>query len=541
MEFKKVLYYARVKRIEFKDFRNIESGSISFPNADAQSFITGSPSILGLYGQNGSGKSSVIMALGILKDVLSGKCIGNNYSSCIRMGQNYCSLSFEIAMFNRVYDIEGNVANKDYTPYIEVHYSFDISRKVVCGLDDFGNETAKEIFRIENEVMKLKITDRNGTILFPKQVIFDARRSSSDNKGIAFGSEQKYKLFTWGNKEISTQYKSAKMIAEENGTSFLFSPKFENAFARTMELFLNDDGTQSFLEEADKKLSSDSDYHSSVNDIAKNNPEEFSVLSFIFQVYYVLDNLKRFGRSYLQVIDTATTGITNINTQLPLLLWDHDPNGVSFFKLSLQMDKPTYIPDNLFEGASKALASVSDVLTKIVPDMALELVDLGKRINKDNTEAHCFEILSKRNNHTIPLKFESDGIRRMVSILSLLIAVFNEESFTIAIDEIDSGIFEYLLGELLSIMADSISGQFVFTSHNFRALEVLPAKYLCFTTVNPENRFATLSRRGNSNLRDTYFRNIVLGSGKESLYNPTDRYEIERAFYKAGHSGDDMG
>ncbi|MBR4335497.1 MAG: ATP-binding protein, partial [Clostridia bacterium] len=153
-----------------------------------------------------------------------------------------------------------------------------------------------------------------------------------------------------------------------------------------------------------------------------------------------------------------------------------------------------------------------------------------------NEEEHCFEIVSKRNDQTIPLKYESDGIRRMVSILSLLIAVYNEESFTVAIDEIDSGIFEYLLGEVLAVMSESIKGQFIFTSHNLRALEVLPAKYLCFTTNNPENRFTTLPHRGNSNMRDTYFRKIVLGSDKESVYNSTDRFEIERAFYKAGHS-----
>ena len=106
---------------------------------------------------------------------------------------------------------------------------------------------------------------------------------------------------------------------------------------------------------------------------------------------------------------------------------------------------------------------------------------------------------------------------------------------TIAIDEIDSGIFEYLLGELLAVMSESMKGQFVFTAHNLRPLEVLPAKYLCFTTPNKEGRFTTINKRGNSNLRDTYFRSIVLGTNKDSVYNPTDKYEIELALYQAGH------
>lgn len=115
----------------------------------------------------------------------------------------------------------------------------------------------------------------------------------------------------------------------------------------------------------------------------------------------------------------------------------------------------------------------------------------------------------------------------------MLIAVYNEKSFTIAIDEIDSGIFEYMLGELLSILGEGAKGQFIFTSHNLRPLEMLPAKYLCFTTSNPQNRFIKLQKRGNSNLRDGYLRNIVLHLGKEEIYASTDKFQIERAFLEA--------
>ena len=39
--------------------------------------------------------------------------------------------------------------------------------------------------------------------------------------------------------------------------------------------------------------------------------------------------------------------------------------------------------------------------------------------------------------------------------MSLLIGVFNQRSMTVVIDEIDSGIYEYLLGEILRIMSSS--------------------------------------------------------------------------------------
>ena len=36
------------------------------------------------------------------------------------------------------------------------------------------------------------------------------------------------------------------------------------------------------------------------------------------------------------------------------------------------------------------------------------------------------------------------------------------------IDELDSGIYEYLLGECLEVMQDKAKGQLIFTSHNLR-------------------------------------------------------------------------
>ena len=55
------------------------------------------------------------------------------------------------------------------------------------------------------------------------------------------------------------------------------------------------------------------------------------------------------------------------------------------------------------------------------------------------------------------------------------------------IDELDSGIYEYLLGECLEVMQDKAKGQSIFTSHNLCPLEILENDSLLYTTVNPEN------------------------------------------------------
>lgn len=97
-----------------------------------------------------------------------------------------------------------------------------------------------------------------------------------------------------------------------------------------------------------------------------------------------------------------------------------------------------------------------------------------------------------------------------------MIVVYNDSSITVAIDELDAGTFEYLLGELLRIISEKGKGQLIFTSHNLRPLETLDRGFIAFTTTNPENRYIRLNHvKTNHNLRDFYYRDIVLGEQNE--------------------------
>lgn len=246
--------------------------------------------------------------------------------------------------------------------------------------------------------------------------------------------------------------------------------------------------------------------------------------------------LSVYGNTCLNVIDTKVTGAINTNSSLPLMVWNFDRDNYSSANctIPIDMDKPTPVSKDAFKFIEKAIQGINAVLSKVVPDVELQIKNLGNYSGDKEHPVYVVELMSKRGGTVIPLRYESDGLRRIISIMSLLVAAYNQPNHTIAIDEIDSGIFEYLLGEILQVMSESAKGQMVFTSHNLRPLEVLPPKCLYFTTTDPQNRFIKLSNRGNSNLRDGYFRSIVLGTDKGSIYNPTDHYLIERAFHKAG-------
>lgn len=537
-------FFARITKIEFCDFRNIEKGSVEFPNSTVTDFIDGNPSIIGLYGQNGSGKSSVIMALGILKDLLSGKSLGDKYQSCIRFGCDKCTLTFTFSMFSKIFNDQGqSILNNEDASCYNVFYKFDIVRHKE-DFDEFNFEAkVKDTLKIENESIKYRITTSDGKVVVPKQTFIDTSSVKFGKKLGLFGSEDKEDYYTDFDESIAQKYRDNLAVVSAKSQSFVFSPKTLFLIESSLNnCFFCDEETIDILTSIVSELQSADSFQSAINNISNKIERDDDYLFtyvecfLITTPYWLVKSLKTFGSIYLHVIDTITTGLTNINTQLPLLLWFHMPKeGVYSYRIPLKMNGPTCVEERIFNNVKKALFAVSDVLEKIVPGVRLNFVDLGIKLSENNSEEHFFEITSQRDNITIPLKYESDGIRRIVSILSLLIAAYNDESFTVAIDEIDSGIFEYLLGELLTVLSESIKGQLIFTSHNLRPLEVLPSKFLCFTTTDSAKRFTKISSRGNSNLRDTYFRSIVLDTQKDSVYNPTDKYEIELAFYKAGH------
>ncbi len=106
---------------------------------------------------------------------------------------------------------------------------------------------------------------------------------------------------------------------------------------------------------------------------------------------------------------------------------------------------------------------------------------------------------------------------------------------SVAIDELDSGIFEYLLGEILRIISEKGNGQLIFTSHNLRPLETIDKGFIAFTTTNVNNRYIRFSNvKNNNNLRDFYYRDIILGEQDEPVYETTNNYEIALAFREAG-------
>ena len=187
---------------------------------------------------------------------------------------------------------------------------------------------------------------------------------------------------------------------------------------------------------------------------------------------------------------------------------------------------------------SKLIEGMNTVLDQIVPRLRIGLFIKGDAITEKGEKGVEAELVSFKNGTPIPLRFESVGIIKIISMLSVLMAVYNSPSVCLVIDEFDSSIFEYLLGELISIFRDGAKGQLIFTSHNLRVLEMVGKESIVFSTSDPNNRFTRIRAGKDSNLRDEYIRALLLNKA-ESISGTADSHDISRAFRLAWQDADE--
>ena len=103
----------------------------------------------------------------------------------------------------------------------------------------------------------------------------------------------------------------------------------------------------------------------------------------------------------------------------------------------------------------------------LIPEIQLEIYNAFDKLMENGKDGIQFEIITLRGGARIPLLYESAGIKKLISICSNLVACYNRESYCLVVDELDSGIYEYLLGECLEAMQEKAKGQLIFTSHKF--------------------------------------------------------------------------
>jgi len=454
----------RIENLTIKEYKNVKNGAIQFNNKRKNYRA----SVLGMYGQNGSGKTALIDALELLKIVLCGMPLPEKFVDCI-------NVDAEVARF----EYQFNICREDCR--YEVWYEFGIravaDQDVLNMQDESGAVRMRPI--IVDEVLSYAI--KNGERKVRKSQLIDTRTTSP------FVPRSKYMELV-GQTDV-TEVLVAKRYTQSTSRCFIFSREMTTIF------------------------------HNNCKNVDYNT---------------ILEGLVRYGNRELFVINTENTGLISLDA-LPIAFKYKSNNRETIGNIMIPLNGSSTIPEETFGVAKMVIDNMNIVLPQIVPDLTLELKDLGTMIFQNGKPGKNIQLMSLKNGKAIPFQYESEGIKKIASILQLLIVAYNNESMTVAIDELDAGIFEYLLGEILNIISERGKGQLIFTSHNLRPLETIDKGFIAFTTTNPENRYIRMTNvKGNNNLRDFYYRDIVLGEQSEQLYAPTNNFEIALAFREAG-------
>lgn len=452
-------------------FKNVRHGAIDLSKGQETDSAC---SVLGVYGQNGSGKTALIDSLQVLKHLLSPfPCCSPSEVQEWTHYINVESKSSELTWTFRLDDDKGVVRR--------VEYSVAVQKCEDC----MAVENAVWIPRIQFANEKISVTSTIDGETTRKAVLIDTNAEDT------FKPATRLRALVAADKKARESLIVAKRLSMENSRSFVFSSEFSEIMAKAA----NEDSQQ-----------------------LKN----------------VIARLRHYGQYELFVVRTLSTGLISLNA-LPISFTYEQPQFKSTGSILLPLNEDSLVPQKAFDTTQILIKHMNIVLCKLVPGLTIALKNIGNKLLADGSTGVLVQLVSLKNTQEIPLKYESEGIKKIISVLHLLIEAFNKPSTTVAIDELDSGVFEYLLGELLQIVSERGRGQLIFTSHNLRPLETLRRDMIAFTTTNPDNRYIRFRNvKSNNNLRDFYYRDILLGGQSEEVYSRTNNAEISYAFMSAG-------
>lgn len=452
----------RISEIEIKGFKNTQYGRIVMPSTNNKKYFSRTADILGIYGQNGSGKTSVIEAMEFVQTLLTGQPLSREVAHYISKDTETCTITVKFI-------IEADCRKS------MAEYSVQLKR------------LSKNDIEIIHETLCVAIW--NGEKFESKKTMIDYELHSD---GAIFTPKYRFEDLIRNNDETKVNLGVAKKIAQKEIVSFIFSTEGRTVFLT-----------------------------------APNSVSE--------DYAYIIQSLYQYAGMNLFVISNAHAGAISMSFLIPFAFRLDLGETIAKGDLPIRLDEPSVISKKHFHIAQQIINEMNVVLDTMIPGLSIGIFDFGEQLLESGSTGNKIELISKRGEITIPLKYESEGIIKIISVLNVLMCVYNNSSMCLIIDELDAGLYEYLLGELLSVFEKGAKGQLVFTSHNLRALEMLSKSSIIFSTTNPSNRYIHLQNiKSNNNLRDMYLRSIILGGQKENVYAETDTVEIGRAFRRAG-------
>lgn len=468
-------FLVRILKTTIENFKNVNYGEVKFMNHGCieKNARIENTDIVGLYGQNGSGKTALVEALDILRYIISSE----------------------------------EIPYKEYAGILSRELPVCISTVFFIEKDDLKYKARYDAF--------IRANDKRKRIeLYKEKMTYWLRGASwKAERDIEFTNPYYETEDIIEQRDLSV---ASNNMNKFNGIKFLTSMQNLAIYCsqRNVSVFFNSQVLKSLKSIQDAEAES---------------------------LYNVIAALRHFGRAALHVIKVNQLGDINMNRIIPLNVHFETESSVIQGCLPLLVNGQGELPVSLFSIFSATIDAINIAIRSIVPKFQIEIEQKNTIEKADGKKYVQVEIISNRDGKKFLIRYESEGIKRIVSILNYLISVYNNPGVCLVVDELDSGIFEYLLGELLGIMHKEMKGQLIFTSHNLRILEKFDTKNIVCSTTNPDNRYIRLSGIDkNNNKRDFYIRAITIGGQKEELYDEDDLIAMGYAFRKAGRVKKDI-
>ena len=199
----------RMVNIAFSNIKNVANGSISLNEVKENNF---GASIVGIYGQNGSGKTALISAIELVKEVISGESLEDDTYFYIRQESQAATIKVEWLM---------NFGDRDYN----VNYTLKIGKKdnekvqILSESVDYSSKAYNEFSRInKSKIIGIEypslVSDINKCFYIPDSRV--AEMASKD-------------------KQIKQRLTIVQALANEKTMSFIFNEKAMPLFEQNFE------------------------------------------------------------------------------------------------------------------------------------------------------------------------------------------------------------------------------------------------------------------------------------------------------------------
>ena len=455
--------------LEMENFGCVEHGVFSMEEGGFSAL-----KITGVYGQNGSGKSTLVNAFALLRLLLCGSGI-DSVQDYIRSGQTFTSLKAE-------FTVDAGSGTKRFSYYVKIQKTEEVSGWAV------GEEkiTVSDANNLKNKHSLCYNAQDNANPVTPVSAKNQLASVIGKIKMPGISEPIVTQVFLLTQKEISRIHK----------TSYLFAPDFKNIY---------------------------------IEYCRHNNGSIF---------YYILIMIA-YAQNYFFVIkDSFVNGELIGKNTIPVMF----PNQSAFnagaqVYFPISTTEPTRVVEKEPGVFSKFIDNLNQLIAAVCPGTKLTAKEVPYYDGRPEPDTHIkpsyYEILTEKDGLKIPIRYESLGIKKLISLINVMAFAYGNKSVFLVIDEIDSCINELVLETFLKLFAGSANGQLAFTSNNLYPLELLEKNECCFTTTQASDRYTRLKYvKPNNNLRSLYLSLARQGGDEKNthLFNPVTVENMQRIF-----------